>query len=395
MNIKPSDCHRANLLSIMKKLNLSKKIKIIFSICLAITSIISCQNKSISQDPISTPESVGNFPLKESWHKDFDNEIKAMALDSGVLVTGITDQNGAVIQAFDINSGVSLWKSNLQGNNNAGINIFIIDKLVYVTYSPSIFAIDLDTGKLVFENNFDAANIAEIKAFTDKYIFIVKISEGVFAFDRFTGLLSWQVLIGRGSIDVFTDTKHKLVYIVHGEYIKAVNETDGSLVWQKAIDSYSSVEFYDDFIYYSTEKTEDNSELHLKAIDLNVNDVIWDFKLTREIQCARATKDNIIAITEETIINLDRASGKKIWEYYTSPDIYCPIIIMNKVIYLKDGFSNQLIAISQENGSKLGSMDFEDSSWLGYATPEDNLLSSTYTFNTLALYLKNSIYVYK
>lgn len=363
--------------------------------CLTIISIVSCQNKSNSNNPIGAPESIGGFPLQASWHKDFDNELKAMDLDSGVLVTGITDHNGAVIQAFDITSGVSLWKSSLQGNNDSGINIAISDKLVYVIYSSSIFAIDLDTGKLVFGNDFSASSINGIKAFTDEHIFLVQVSEGVFAFDRFTGNLSWQVLLGRGSIDVFPDSKNKLVYIVHGEYVKAVNETDGSLVWQKEIGLYGSVEFYEGVIYFSNDKTNDSSEIYLQAINLNTNDVMWDFELQREFKCARATNDSIIAITNETIIKLDRLSGKKVWEYYTSPDIYCPIITMNEIIYLKDGTSNQFIAISQENGDKLGYLDFEDSSGLGYPIPEDNLLSTTYPFNVLALYLKNSVYVYK
>lgn len=379
----------------MKKYCASKKINNIFCVCLTIISIVSCQNKSNPNNPIGTPESIGGFPLQVSWHKDFDNELKAMDLDSGVLVTGITDYNGAVIQAFDITSGLSLWKSSLQGNNDASLNIFIIDKLVYIIYSPSIFALDLDTGKLAFGNDFGVSSINGNKAFTDEHIFLVQVSEGVFAFDRLTGNLSWQVLLGRGSIDIFPDSKNKLVYIVHGEYIKAINETDGSLVWQKEIGLYSLVEFYEDVVYFSNDKTKDSSEIHLKAINLNTNDVMWDFELQREFKCARATNDSIIAITDETIIKLDRLSGKKVWEYYTSPDIYCPIIIMNKVIYLKDGVSNQFIAISQENGDKLGYLDFEDSSGLGYAIPEDNLLSSANPFNVLAIYLKNSVYVYK
>jgi outer membrane protein assembly factor BamB len=165
-----------NSLSIMKKHNLSTRIKILCGLCFLLVSTISCQNNSNLNVPIGTPASIGDFPLKEYWHKDFDNEIKAMALGSGILVTGLTEQNSAVVQAFDITSGASLWKSNLQGSNNAGISIVIIEKLIYVIYSPSIFAIDLDTGKLVFRKYFDTSSIDEIKAFTEKHLFMVKIS---------------------------------------------------------------------------------------------------------------------------------------------------------------------------------------------------------------------------
>lgn len=379
----------------MKKHNLSTKIKILCGLCFLLASTISCQNSSSFNVPIGTPASIGDFPLKENWHKDFDNEIKAMALGSGILVTGFTEQNGAVVQAFDTTSGTSLWKSNFQGSNNAGINIVIVEKLVYVIYSPSIFAIDLDTGKLVFKNYFDTSSIDEINAFTDKHLFMVKISEGVFAFDRFNGQLSWQVFLGRGRVDVFPDATNKLVYIVHGKYIMAVNESDGSLAWKKEIGFHGSVAFYDNVVYYPNSETGNTPETHLQAISLNANDVLWDYKLTTEIKCIKAMSDSVIAITNDTIIKFDSLSGEKLWAYYTSANIYCPLIIMDKVIYLKDGDSNEFIAIAEENGDILGRLDFEDSGGIGYAIPDDNLLSSTYPFNTLALYLKNSIYVYK
>ncbi len=379
----------------MKKHNLSTKIKILCTLCFLFISTVSCQNNSTSDVPLGTPVSIGDFPLKENWHRDFDNELQAMALGSGVLVTGLTDQNGAVIQAFDMTSGISLWKSNLHGKNNFFTNIVVVDKLVYVIYPPSVFAIDLDTGKLVFENDLGLLGTNEIKAFTDKHIFMVQVSEGVFALDRFTGKLSWQVLLGRGHVDVFSDNTNKLVYIVHGKYIKAVNELDGSLVWQKDIGFHGPVEFYDNFMYYPNSEIENTPETHLQAVNLNTNDILWDFELTREIQCAKVTSESIIAVTDRTIINLDRLSGEKVWEYYTSPYIYCPLIIIDKVIYLKDGYNNQFIAIAKENGNILGKLDFEDSNGIGYAIPGDNLLSSTYPFNMLAVYLKNSVYVYR
>lgn len=371
------------------------KIKILCGLCFFLISIVSCQNNSNSNVPIATPASIGNFPLKEYWHKDFDNEIEAIALGSGVLVTGHTDQNGAVIQAFDVTSGKSLWKSNLQGSKNAGINIVIVEKLVYVIYSPSIFAIDLDTGKLVFGNESDTSSIDGIKAFTNKHLFMVKISEGVFAFDRVTGKLSWRVLLGRGQVDVFLNTTNKLVYIVYGKDVIAVNESDGSIAWQKEIGFLGSSEIYNDVIYFSNSKTDNAPKTYLQAVSLNTNDVLWVYKLTTEIKCIKATSDSIIAVTNDTIIKFDRLSGEKAWAYYTSLNIYCPIIIMDKVIYLKDGGSNEFIAIAEENGDTLGRLDFEDSSGFGYTIPDDNLLSSTYPFNTLALYLKNSVHVYK
>lgn len=379
----------------MKKHNISTKIKIFCGLCFLVISTVSCQNNSNSSAPIGTPASIGNFPLKENWHKDFDKEIEAMALGSGVLVIGLTNQNGAVIQAFDVTSSKSLWKSNLQGGNNAGINIVIIEKLVYVIYSPSIFAIDLDTGKMVFETASDTSSVDEIKAFTDKHLFMVKTSEGVFAFDRFTGQLSWQVLLGRGQVNVFPDTANKLVYIIHGEYVIAVKESDGSVAWQKEIGFRGSSGFYDDVIYFSRSETDNTPKAHLQAINLHTNDILWDYKLTTEIKCIKATSDSVVAITEDTIIKFDRLSGEKLWAYYTSPNIYCSLIIMDKVIYLKDGDSNEFIAIAEGNGDILGRLDFEDSGGIGYTIPDDNLLSSTYPFNTLALYLKNSVYVYK
>jgi len=378
----------------MKKRNESINLKIIFALFVLLISTAGCQNHSNSDVPVDLPKSIGDFPLKEHWRKDFDSELKAMALGSGALITGIVNDDGAVIQAFDITTGSSLWKSELSGNST-GINIMMVDKSVYVVFASKLAAIDLDTGDLIFETEIGASIIDEIAAFTDKHIFVVQVSEGVYAYDRSTGKPSWHILVGRGNVDVFPDTAHQLVYIIHGEYLKAVNVRDGSLAWQKQIGFHGPVEYYDGFIYYSNSDIKDGLENHLQALSLETKKAHWDFDLNGEIKCIKATSDSIIAITNQAIARLDRLSGEKIWGYYISPDVYCPPVIMGDVIYLKDGSSNQFIAMEQENGDLLGRLDFEDSGGFGYKISKDNLLSSIYPSPILVFYSKNSVYIYK
>jgi outer membrane protein assembly factor BamB len=380
----------------MEKSRISKKLAILIAMFFILASTGSCRNNSDSQTPEESAQIVGDFPLKEYWKKDLKGELKAMALDSGMLITGIVDNDGAVIQAFDIATGSSLWKSDLPGDS-IGINIMMVDKLVYIIFAPKLFAIDLDTGNIIFETDIGASIVDEIAAVSGEQVFVVQVSEGVFAYDRFTGKLSWQIFLGRGNVDVFSDTTHDLVYIVHGEYLKAVNEKDGNLAWQIQIGLHGVVGYHDGILYYSTSKIKGKAETQIQALDLEAKSQLWENELGNEVDCISTENNGVIAIATETIVMVDPKSGEKTWEYYIPLGVYCPLAMLDGVIYLKDGSSNQVVAMQQENGNLilLGRLDFEDSGGIGYKTPRDNLLSSTYPFPLLVFYLNHSVYVYK
>ena len=378
----------------MKKRNVLAKSKLLCTMTFTLVLIVSCQNNSNPDVPATEPKIVGNFPLEGYWRKDFDSELEAMAWGSDVLITGILDDGRAIIQAFDITTESSIWKHELPGNS-IGINIIVVGKSVYVVFSPKLIAMDLKTGGLLFETDIQASSIDEIAASSDGHVFVVQVSEGVYAVDRFTGKQSWEFLVGRGNVDVFSDTTHELIYIIHGDDLKAINDQDGSLEWQKQIDNQGAVQYYDGFIYYSNSEVPDGSENHLKALSLETKEVIWDFELSEEIKCISATSDSIIVVTTRTLAKLDRISGEKEWEYYISPNVYCPTVIQNSVIFLKIGSSNQIIAMGLDDGSFLGQLDFEDSVGIGYEIPKDNLLSLTYSYPVLAFYIDNSMYIYK
>jgi len=391
----------------MKKYRVSIDLKNLAAIFFVLISIAGCQDNSNSDIRADSPKIVGDFPLKEHWRKDFDSELKAMALGSGMLITGIIDDDGAVIQAFDIATGSSLWKNVLPGNS-IDIKIMVVDKSVYVIYAPKLFAMDLNTGDLIFETDIRASSGDEIAAFTDNHIFVIQISEGVYAYDRYTGKLSWQILVGRGNVNVFPAViaTRQLVYIIHGEYLKAVNERDGSLVWQRQIGFHGPAGYAgyrDGILYYSTSnihyssnnKIQEEAGTQILALDLGTNSQLWENELGNQGECMATENDGIITITTETIAMSDLKSGEKVWEYYIPLEVYCPPVIMEGVIYLKDFFTNQVIAMKQENGALLGRLDFEDSGWFGYKIPTDNLLSSIEPFPVLAFYSKNSVYVFK
>lgn len=378
------------------KNTMQKKLENVVVMFLFLVTIAGCQNNSNSDVSADSPKIIGNFPLKEHWRRDFDRELNAMALGSGTLVTGIVDDDSAEIQAFDIATGSSLWKHEFPGDS-IGIKITIVDKLVYVLYAPKLIAVNLNTGNLFFVTDIGASIGDEIVAFTDKHIFVVQVSEGAFAYDRFTGKPSWQILVGRGNVDVFPDTINGLVYIVHGEHLRAINEQDGSLAWKIQIGLHGAVEYHNGILYYSASKAKGEAETQIHALDVGTRSQLWENELGNEVDCLTMENNGIIAITAETIAMMDTNSGENVWEYYLPLGVYCPPVTVDGVIYLKDGSSNQVIAMEQDNGNLnlLGRLDFEDSGGIGYKIPKDNLLNAINPFSVLVFYLKNSVYVYR
>jgi outer membrane protein assembly factor BamB len=379
----------------MKKCTVLVKLDFLCLTILLLISIVGCKNNSNSNSTSSDlPKRIGDFPLELNWKKDLYGELEAMDLQSGVLVTGVVNDKEAVIQAFDITTGSRLWKREISGNG-IGINIKIADKSVYVVFSPRLVAMDLMTGDLTFETDIQASDIDEIAGISKDHIFIFRVSEGVYAYNRLTGEMSWRTILGRGNVNVIPDVTHDLVYIIHGEYLDAVYEEDGSVAWQQEIGFHGQVGYYEGLVYYSNNKAKDGLENHLQALSLSTKKQLWNSDLNEEIKCINTTSDNLIVITNQALVNFDRLSGEKIWGYYISQDVYCPPTILRDVVYIKDGFDNQISAYDRENGDLLGSLDFEDSTGIGYKIPKDNLITSVEPFPVLVFYLKNSVYVYK
>ena len=379
----------------MGKSRSSKRFPILIIVFLILVSTSGCQDKADSRMPV-VPKVIDNFPLMEHWRRGFDGKVKAMALGSGRLVAGIIGDNDAIIQAFDIGSGSSLWQIKLSGKG-IGIQIVVVDSVVYIIYAPKLFAVNLDTGNPIFEIDIHASIGDEVGAISDEHIYIVQLSEGVYAYDKLTGKQSWKILVGRGNVDVFLDSVHDLVYIVHGETLSAVSEQDGSLAWQFPIGFHGAVGYKDGILYYSASEINVEAKTQIRALDVGRKTQIWENKLGRGIDCLAMENNGLVAINKETMAIFDPRSGERAWEYFIPLGVYCPIVALEGVIYLKDGFSNQIIAMQQGENTLtlLGRVDFQDPEGIGYEIPKDNLLGSTYPFPLIAFYLDNLVFVFK
>lgn len=358
-----------------------------------LSTTISCLSNSTSATSINTQKAIGDFPLKINWWINLENKVKAMALNSNVLTTGIINNETFVVESFDLETGSSLWVHQFPGDEIG--NITTSNGVVYVISTPELIAMDIDNGNLIFENDIQGSSLDRIVLVSDKHIFIIRISQGVYVYDKFNGELSWQFPLGRGGINVFSDNDYNLIYIVHGEDIWAVDEGDGTIVWQKQIGDYGAMKSYNGKLYFSSSRDQGNTYNYLQSADLDTKEIEWEIKLDSEIECVEATSTSVFVITAQTVNKFDKLSGNKIWGYYISPDIYCPPVITDDVIYLKDGSANQIIAISQEDGNVLGRLDFEDSNWFGYEIPNDNLGFSGSPYSLLVFYVNNFVYVYK
>jgi outer membrane protein assembly factor BamB len=376
-------------------MNTSKAIKTGFVVLFVLIIGNGCRDNLESYTLMESPKVIGAFPLKERWKKDFDGDVKAMALGSDLLVAGIIEKDRAVIQAFDVSTGSSRWKSEIPGTG-MGIDLTISENVVYAICASKLIALNLDSGEELFQTDIGASIVDEIVAVSDEHVFVVQISEGVYVYDKLTGNLSWQLSLGRGNVDVFWDAERDLVYIVHGESVRAVNEQDGALAWESRIGPHGAVGYQDEVLYYSASNVKDGAKTDVHAFRIDTKSELWKTELGRDVDCITMQDDGLIAVTTETIAMVDPKLGDKVWEYYIPLGVYCPPIFAGGVIYLKDGSNNQLIAMQQVDGrlSLLGNLDFEDPGGLGYQIPNDNLLYSNDPFPYLAFYLRNLLYVF-
>ncbi len=366
------------------------KQKMTFLLCCLII-LSACSNNSTTY--LDTPDIRGEFPLSLLWKKKFQEKINVMTLHSGLVIIGTINGNHAIVQALDQLNGVVNWTYEIEGDA-VDLNIVTKDEYVYIFYGTKFLALNISDGEEIFEADTQFSGYGDFVMVNNQHILFNQISKGLFVYDRMTGEQAWSYLVGRGEMQVFLDNERGLVHVIHGELITVLNELDGSLVKTQSIGEFGVVGYDGNNLYYSSTPS-DGAINRLEA--LNVRDMreIWHLDLSYEVKCLDVATENILIITDQTILSLDKLSGSKKWEYYISQDIYCPPVMLSDNVYLKDGSNFSILAIEKETGDVQGVLDFQKKAWLGYEMPKDDLLSSVGEIPALVLYMDNSVFVYR
>ena len=349
---------------------------------------ISCMSGCYSnQLPITPPSATQNFPLALEWSNTFDDNINGMAVGNGTAIVGLIGIDKKVmLYAYDVYSGTAKWSTTIDGNNFA-INLKIYDGEVFVAYPPNFYALNLEDGSLIWETtDLDTGN--KIVAVSERHLLVLKTLELV-AYNIKTGNTTWSIAIDRGNKYVFFEDETDIVYFLTGTKIQAIKDENGEILWTKDTHLPGTMVFQDGVIYVNN----DTAGVTLDALDIFTQNTIWQTNLDSPSEYLMVWKDQIIGISTDRFVSIERETGKKNWEYLLPLGPYRPPVRIDNTAYIRNVNSNQIIAWDLNGGDMLGKLNLpaRDSIMI---VRDDDLLSVDSYDPVLVLYVNDQLFVY-
>jgi outer membrane protein assembly factor BamB len=240
----------------------------------------------------------------------------------------------------------------------------------------------------------EGESITSLVAAYPNYLYIVRDPKWTLeVYDLSRNILMWKTALGRGGGDAaFYDASSNIVYVT-GPSIQAFDNTTGALLWDKAVDSFTSV--FEAGVLYDYESVNENDHYRLAAINVENQQELWsqDFTFSpgRRVNNLKIVGDMLVLCGGD-LIALDKSDGQQKWKANVGDNFYqCPVEF-NSILYEKTGASRTVYAISPDDGAVIGHVTLETPGILDGADAKGGVyaLQDGIVFNT-----KKSVVIYR
>jgi outer membrane protein assembly factor BamB len=319
-----------------------------------------------------------------------DYDILNSAAANDWLVVGTQSH----LTAIDAETGSILWKKTTELEPDAGLVIY--DDVVVTIIDGEIRRIaksgnELEPVKLTLGNTN-----AELLTSTDRYAFVKRLPGWVLeVYDLQEGKLSWSQSIDRGSRNINNNPNTNIVYMTSLDGIQAIKGSTGDVIWELPEKVMSSV--YDADILYYLAYTQNEKSMQIVSYDVKKRKENWrsdiSEKASREPFAITLLGDKLFAISQTSMIALDKPKGNQLWQLETGDQFFPAPVQLGDVLYVKAPIAKKVYAVSSKNGEWTGNLQFEPPSVLAQSAAEFN--SGIFSFgDSVAFSGTNHVYSY-
>jgi outer membrane protein assembly factor BamB len=364
---------------------------------LLLSSCIFVDTNNLPQT-IATPISHSKFPLGLEWAKTFPNRIAGMVVSEKSLTIVMELSDGLVLQTLDLKTGGRLWERKLnRGANgeNYYTNIQIRDSKIFVTYAAAIYAVDENSGNILWQAGDLEPGFNEILSFSKNHILVVDVGRKILAYNIDTGKIDWTMGIDRGTVSLFFDDLSDTVYFFQRTTSKAINDEDGSVLWEQDFSQCSARAYLNQVVYCAIG---DEKQSGVEAYNLLTKSVVWQVDLSNPgkfLYVSDKGLDRLIVQSDKTLASVDINSGKIDWKYTLPIGYYRPPVVLDDVVYIRNFYSGMITAYDLTGEKNLGYLELQpkDETMLMLILTDDMLVDPSDSF--LVLYHMNQVFVYK
>lgn len=327
-----------------------KKIRTVILLFLLTTS--SCYNYSENK------KQEGEFPLVESLTINVNESIQQLAISDDWAVV----ETPGKLTAIDITTQDTLWT--LDDFSPDVDSQFGITEDIFTTVSyERILIVDRTGERKTVDLDPNGGDIIQLISTYPDYLYIIRgHSWNLEVYDISNNILLWETGVGRGQTNAFYDSQSGIAYIVTPRTIKAFENSNGKLLWERKTNVRQS--FYDNGLLYLVEQSDNQGNFKFVAVDGGDGHEFWSkgYPLGKDIEICQLSlvQNMLVATTRFYYLAIDKNNGNQLWQSQEIDDIfYHSLIEYDKVLYAR-GSSGKLYAISIADGAFIGTVFLEE-----------------------------------
>lgn len=306
----------------------------------------------------SEPIPTGEFPNEAVWVFSADEEITATPTIYGFEVF-IRTKNS--ICALDLSTGSVIWQKKSVGISPLSIAPQVSDDIIVVPETGSkLAAFSIKTGDLLWrttelEINLKNPDIGAIESFEilNKVIYVDRSELGLTAYRIIDGEILWHKEV-LGRLIHYISVDDKSVYLNSGYLLRAYNNENGKLLWEKRFNNLLGPLLVDeDYLYVSLLTGNDA----LISINLRTLGEVWrlgsnslNYYGIRNLMI----QDKILYIATDRLSAISKTDAQVHWISDKTGLLEPPIIAGGK-IFVRN-IDTTLFYLNAINGEELGSL---------------------------------------
>lgn len=299
---------------------------------------------------LNKPAIEGNFPLKEKWHFEAEDEIVA---EPGVGGGKVVIRTGRKVYALDATTGTLLWDDLTSGSTSMPTSPALVDgQIVVVGYPGGIKALDAATGKVLWTSpETKCSGLGSFPtALSKTMVYEVRPHCSVKAYSRTTGAVIWDVALpgGRSGANLFLN-HNKLYVVTNTDILLVLDSMEGDLL-EEIKEQIGQPATYQSGILYGFKGTD-----QLVAFDVQAKKVLWHQRGLSQSYPPLLDGQRLLVPTDGgQPMAFDTQTGQLLWEAKTGQDIYQTPVVLNNVVYILGIGHGKVYALSVQDGTELG-----------------------------------------
>jgi len=262
------------------------------------------------------------------------------AVVDGLVYVSSAGYYFADLYALNAQTGAQVWDFHISNTAGYLTDPVVAGGIVYVAAATSgsqLYAVNARSGAMIWTRSLPRF-VEHAPALSDNVLYAGSFDGNLYALNAATGAVDWTFAAGGNVVGIYGPAVADGTVYVSGASGKsntlyALSSKTKRVLWRFTVVNNRTIGFTDPVVAYGTvyiNGGDGGQGIAAYALDANNGKMLWKHSLTCCVFDTAAVADGVLYFSSnETVVALDAASGKKLWQ---SRSAFDPVVASPTVI---------------------------------------------------------------